>query len=78
MRHHQIELDFHALIRTGDQLNGEQINWIQDEEAKSSCGLAWSIQLQEREEERAKGEGGGKVCVCVRERDRERESLTVN
>lgn len=36
---HQIELDFHALIRAGDQLNGERINWIQAR--KPSPAVVW-------------------------------------
>lgn len=55
------------------------------EEAKSSCGLAWSIQLQERQEEWVKGEGGGKepdsklVRIKVKEEDREQdEDQTAN
>lgn len=39
------------------------------EKAKSSCGLAWSIQLQERGEERAKGEGGELVRIKAKEED---------
>ena len=59
-RSHQIELDCHALIGAGDQLNGERINWIQARKPSPAVVWHWSVQLQEREEERAQGQGGGR------------------
>lgn len=55
---HQIELDFHALIRAGDQLNGERINWIQAR--RPSPAVVWhgATAAGKREEEQC-------VCVCV-------------
>lgn len=73
---HQIELDGRALIRAGDQLNGERINWIQAR--KPSPAVVWHrATASGKREERVKGEGGGKVYERERETCRKENSELV-